>query len=224
MSHRGRMIEVTSGDGARIGCYHVEAQGPRKGGLVLVMEIFGVTDHIKDRCDAFAADGFEVLSPQLYDRIERDFTTGYSQDDIQRALAMRARNSYDNTALDAQACIDMLAPRGKVFCTGYCYGGSVTWVTACRCTGLAAASGYYGGAIKDFLDETPRCPTILHFGEKDPGIPLSDVERIRAAHPEVEVHVYEGADHGFQSDRPTHYRAEAARLARQRTLDLFASA
>ena len=221
MTHRGRMIEVGSGDGARIGCYHVEPPGTRKAGLVLVMEIFGVTNHIKDLCDAYAAEGYEVLSPQLYDRIERDVTTGYSPEDVQRALAIRARNSYDNTTLDVQACIDVLKARGPVACVGFCYGGSVTWVAACRCSDLACASSYYGAAIKDFLEETPRCPIMLQFGEKDASIPMEVVDRLRAKHPRAIVHVYPGAEHGFQSDRPQHHSAEASRLARERTLAFF---
>lgn len=221
MTHRGRMIEIESGDGARIGCYHVEPEFQRKGGLVLVMEIFGVTDHIKDLCDAYANDGYEVLSPQLYDRLERDFTTGYGQDNVQRAIDVRARNTYDNTALDVQACIDFLKPRGPVACLGFCYGGSVTWVAACRCSDLACASSYYGAAIKDFLDEKPRCPIMLHFGEKDASIPMEVIDRLRAAYPEAIVYVYPGAEHGFQSDRPQNHDESASRVARERTLAFF---
>jgi carboxymethylenebutenolidase len=222
MAHRGEMRNMTSGDGATVGCYHVQPQGvARRGGLVLVMEIFGVNDHIKELCDSYAAEGFEVLSPQLYDRVERGFAVGYAPEDIQRGLALRSRNSYDNTVTDVQMCIDELKARGPVVCTGFCYGGSVTWLAAGRCRDLAAAAGFYGGAIKDFLNERPRCPTILHFGEKDASIPLADVERIRGTHPEVTVYVYEGADHGFCSDRRQNYDEAACRLARERTLAHF---
>lgn len=222
MARKGKEITLKSGDGADILCYHMKAEGESKGGLVLIMEIFGVTAHIKDLCDDYAARGYDVLSPQLYDRQVKDFQATYSQEDIQESLKLRADNSYENTVLDVQMCIDKLKANGakKVFITGYCYGGSVSWVAACRANGLDAASCYYGGAIKQFIDESPKCPTICHFGEKDHGIPMEDVRAIEAAHPEVKVYVYD-ADHGFNSDRRNNYDKDAAELALKRTLALF---
>ncbi|MSP42169.1 MAG: dienelactone hydrolase family protein [Alphaproteobacteria bacterium] len=224
MAHLGKMITLKSGDGASIEYYHVEAQGARKGGLVCVMEIFGVTDHIKDVCDAWAKDGLEVISPALYDRAEKNFQASYSPDDIQKGLALRAKTSTEANMSDVQAGIDYLKGRnaGPVYVTGYCYGGTIAWVAACRCAGLAAAAGYYGGGIGDHISEKPRCPTVLHFGEHDNGIPLALVRKIEAAHPAVPVYVYD-AGHGFQSDRRTDYNEACAKLAKQRCLDLFAA-
>lgn len=222
MARKGTEITLTSGDGAEILCYHAKAEGTREGGLVLIMEIFGVTAHIKDLCDDYAARGYDVLAPQLYDRQVKDFQATYSQEDIQTSLKLRAENSYENTVLDVQMCIDKLRADGceKVFITGYCYGGTVSWVAACRAKGLDAASCYYGGAIIQFIDESPICPTICHFGEKDHGIPMEDVRKIEKAHPEVKVYVYD-ADHGFNSDRRNNYDKAAAELALERTLALF---
>jgi len=224
MSRKGKTITLKSGDGADILCYHVKAEGKRKGGLVLIMEIFGVTAHIKDLCDGYAARGYDVLSPQLYDRQVKDFQATYAQEDIQKSLDYRAKNPIENTVMDVQMCVDKLRADGceKVFITGYCYGGTVTWVAACRVEGLDAAACYYGGAIKDFLGETPKCPTINHFGEKDHSIPMNVVERIKKAHPEVPSYVYD-ADHGFNSDRRNNYDKTAAELALKRTLELFDS-
>lgn len=226
MAHKGKTITLKSGDGAEILCYHVKAEGARpngkRAGLVLIMEIFGVTAHIKDLCDGYAARGYDVLAPQLYDRQVKDFQATYEQADIQKSLELRAKNPYENTVLDTQMCVDKLRADGceKVFITGYCYGGTVSWVAACRAAGLDAASCYYGGAIKDFISEMPKCPTICHFGEKDHGIPMDDVRRIEAAHPEVKVYVYD-ADHGFNSDRRNNYDKASAELALERTLALF---
>ena len=99
-----------------------------------------------------------MLSPQLYDRQVKDFQATYSQEDIQESLKLRADNSYENTVLDVQMCIDKLRADGceKVFITGYCYGGSVSWVAACRARGLDAASCYYGGAIKQCQNVASR--------------------------------------------------------------------
>jgi carboxymethylenebutenolidase len=224
MAHLGKMITLKSGDGASIDYYHVEAQGARKGGLVCVMEIFGVTDHIKDVCDAWAKEGLEVISPALYDRAEKNFQADYSPDAIQKGLALRAKTSTENNIQDVQTGIDYLKGRnpGPVYVTGYCYGGTIAWVAACRCAGLAAASGYYGGGIGDHINEKPKCPTILHFGEHDKGIPMTTVRKIEAAHPDVTVYVYD-AGHGFQSDRRTDYNEACAKLAKQRSLELFAA-
>ena len=225
MSLKGKMITLKSADGADILCYHVKAAGARKGGLVLIMEIFGVTTHIKELCDGYAARGYDVLSPQLYDRQVKDFQATYSQDDIQKSIDYRAKNPIENTVMDVQMCVDKLKADGcgKAFITGYCYGGTVSWVAACRVNGLDAAACYYGGAIKDFLGETPKCPTINHFGEKDHSIPMDVVEKIKAAHPEVPSYVYD-ADHGFNSDRRNNYDMAAAELALKRTLELFEKA
>jgi carboxymethylenebutenolidase len=225
MSRKGNMISLKSKDGVDVDCYHVKAEGARKGGLVLIMEIFGVTAHIKDLCDEYAARGYDVLSPQLYDRKVKGFEATYSQEDIEKSLKYRAEITTENFVDDVQMCVDKLKADGnaKTFITGYCYGGTVAWVAACRVKGLNAASCYYGGAIKNFIGENPKVPTICHFGEKDHGIPMDDVRAIEKAHPDVEVYVYD-ADHGFNSDRRNNYDKTAADLALKRTLELFETA
>ena len=221
MAHRGTMTSMKMGDGAELGVYHVEPDGARRGGLVLIQEIFGVTEHIKEQCDLFAAEGYEVLGPSLYDREEPGFQVSYSPEDIQRAIRIaRGQHPFDLSVADTQVCIDALKDKAPVFITGYCYGGSVVWAAACRCSGLAAASGYYGAKIGEMADENPHCPTILHFGHHDHGIPMEVVEKVKRLHHDVAVYIYD-AGHGFNSDRRTDYNEEAAKLARQRTLDLF---
>ena len=221
MALRGKTVQMKMSDGAEIGVYHVEPAGGRRGGLVLIQEIFGVTDHIKECCDSFAAEGYEVLGPSLYDREAPGFNVSYSPENIQKAIKIaRSEHPFELSIADAGTCIGALKGKGPVFITGYCYGGSVTWAAACKCDGLATASGYYGGNIAQMVDWQPKCPTILHFGEHDHGIPMEAVEKIKKAHPEVKVYVYD-AGHGFNSDRRSDYSPEAAKLARQRTLDLF---
>jgi len=110
----------------------------------------------------------------------------------------------------------------KLGIVGYCWGGSLAWLGATRTTLFAAASGWYGGAIAATRTETPHCPVQLHFGAEDHGIPLSDVELIRAAQPGIEIDIYPGAGHGFGCDERGSYSAPDAALAQQRTLAFFA--
>ncbi len=220
MARQGMTMAVQGRDGADFDIYHVAPAGKRKGGLVLIQEIFGVTDHIKDLCDRYAADGYEVLAPSLYDRGERGFNATYEQEDIDRSMELAGQFPPDTVLNDVQLCIDRLKDKGPVFMTGYCWGGAVCWLAACRCENLAAVSGYYGRLIVDYVDETPKCPTILHFGRHDASIPMSDVDKVKEAHPDIPVHVYD-AGHGFNSDRRKDYNEQCAELAGRRTSDLF---
>ncbi|MBU6298468.1 MAG: dienelactone hydrolase family protein [Alphaproteobacteria bacterium] len=217
----GNTIAMKMADGQTIGVYHAEPEGARRGGLVAIQEIFGVTDHIKSVCDAYAADGYEVLAPSLFDRQAPGFVSGYTPEEMQKGAALAYGAPLERRVADAQACIDALKGKGPVFIVGYCFGGSVTWAAACRCTGLAAASSYYGKLAPDMADEAPQCPAACHFGKTDASIPLDAVEKLRVKRPEVAVYLYD-AGHAFNnSDRPEAYHEASATLARERTLDLF---
>jgi carboxymethylenebutenolidase len=206
-------------DGFMFDAYRRRPRDARRGGLVLIQEIFGVTGHIRDLADGFAADGYEVVAPSLYDRRQPGFAADYDAAGVAKGRALSEATPWDEVAADLQASIDALAR--PVFVAGYCWGGTATWLAACRCSGLAAASSFYGRRIPELLDETPKVPIILHFGKSDTSIPPATVEAIGAAHPEIPIHLYE-AGHGFVSDRRADHRPDAARLARLRTLQLFA--
>ncbi len=222
MSTRGSITPMTMSDGAEIGVYHVQPSGPRRGGLVLIQEIFGVTEHIRQQCDTFAEQGYEVLAPALFDREAPGLQLGRSPEDMQQAVKLaRELHPFALSLADTQTCIDALNGRGPVFLTGYCYGGTITWAVACRSTNLTAASGYYGSQIPAMATQTPQCPTILHFGRLDASIPMDAVAQVQAAHPTLPVHVYE-AGHGFNGDGP-HHNDAAAHLAYERTLAHFQS-
>lgn len=219
----GEMIRMVMDDGAEIAVYHAEAEGERRGGLVLVQEIFGVTDHIRELADEYAADGYEVLAPALFDREHPGFESDYSGPGFERAVQLaRELHPFEQSLKDAQTCIDALKAKGSVFITGYCYGGSVAWRMAQISPDLAASSAYYGSLVPTmFRDEAPACAAIAHFGRYDDGIPMEGVEALIAMdHPAAQVFVYE-AGHGFNSDRRKDYHEPSAELARERTLMLF---
>jgi carboxymethylenebutenolidase len=206
-------------DGFAFDAYRAPALDARRGGLVLIQEIFGVTGHIRDLADGFAADGYETLAPSLFDRQRRDFQAGYDAQGVAEGRRLSEAAPWDDVAGDLAACVAALA--APVFVVGYCWGGAAAWLAACRCEGVAAVSSFYGRRIPELAAETPRCPIILHFGRRDASIPPEMVEAIGAAHPELPIHLYD-AGHGFVSDRRADYDADAARLARLRTLQIFA--
>ncbi|WP_304176186.1 dienelactone hydrolase family protein [Phenylobacterium aquaticum] len=206
-------------DGFELAAYHAGVSDARRGGLVLVQEIFGVTDHIRALCDGFAEDGYEVIAPSFYDRIEPGFEADYGPDAIAKGVKYSTETPWDQVAGDLQAAIDALEP--PVFVTGFCWGGAATWLAACRCDGVAAASAFYGRRISELKDETPKVPIILHFGKTDASIPPEKIAEIEALHPDLPIHQYE-AGHGFVSDRRADYAPDAAKLARLRTLQVFA--
>lgn len=224
-------VDLTAQDGATVSAYHARPRAPAKAGLIVVQEIFGVNSHIRSQAERFAASGFEVLAPAFLDRVQKDVELGYDQESIAKARPLVAELGFDRPLLDVEAAIACLAAadggapasvrdRKKVFIVGYCWGGSLAYLAAARVPGLAAAVGYYGGAISRFADESPRVPTMLHFGEKDASIPLSDVEALRHKQPAVELHVYP-AGHGFNCDQRASYSEPAATLALSRTLAFF---
>lgn len=222
----GSMIRMKSRDGFELDAWHVKAAGPRKGGVIVIQEIFGLSDHIKEMAQRFGAAGYEAIAPSMYDRAERGFIV-QPQDvaaGMARGFELATGNGPENAMNDIGGAFDVLKGAGKVCITGYCYGGSMSWMAAARIDGLAAASCYYGGNIAQMVGLKPKCPTICHFGAKDAHIPLKGaVDKIEAAHPDVPVYVYE-AGHGFARRNSADYDAASDALAFERTIALFAGA
>jgi carboxymethylenebutenolidase len=215
------MIELTAADGHRFAAYKAGPADAKKA-LVVVQEIFGVNRHMRRICDDFAKEGYAVIAPALFDRVERGIELGYTGDDVARGRDLRAKVPADGPMLDVEAAAAALpagAARGIV---GYCWGGTVAWWGATRSTSFKAACGWYGGGIAGTKDEKPSCPVELHFGSLDASIPMSDVEAIRAAQPGIAIFVYEGAGHGFGCEDRASYKADDAAVAEKRTLDFFA--
>ncbi len=218
----GENIRLTASDGHKFGAYKAAPAGAAKGGVVVVQEIFGVNSHIRAVCDRYAAAGYLAVAPAIYDRAERDVQLGYTPEDIARGRELRGQCGTGAAIEDIAAAADEAASAGKVGIVGYCWGGQLVYISACRLGDkLTAASGYYGGNIKAFLDETPTIPLALHFGTLDASIPMDEVELIGKTYPEIAIHTYDGAGHGFNCDQRESYNPEAAKLAEERTLALF---
>ena len=220
----GEMIKIKSNadDGFEFDAYHANPTGPRKGGVIVIQEIFGLDKHMRADVDRWAGLGFEAVAPSLYDRREPGFTAGHDEAGLKAGIAHAMGSNRDLVLADIAACRDFLAARGKVCVVGYCYGGSFTWLSAGTLDGLAAASSYYGSMVQANATLKPKCPTIVHLGRLDHGIPADAVKAaVQEANPEVQVFIYKDAGHGFNNDDPARHDNSSAELSRKRTLELF---
>ena len=190
-------------------------------GLVVVQEIFGVNQHMRNVCAAFAAQGYRVVAPALFDRAEPGSELGYTPEDVARGLELRAKVSNDAVMRDIEASAAFLGDR-PLGIIGYCWGGTIAWWGATRTDRFKAAIGWYGGGIAATRAEIPKAPVQLHFGEKDSGIPLSDVDAIHLAQPAVEIFVYADAQHGFGCNERGSFSAPDAAQAQERSLAFLA--
>ena len=210
----GDLIDIVADDEHRLQAYLAVPAGSPRGGLVVVQTAFGVDDYLCGVCDAYAADGYAAIAPALYDRQQRGAVLAHDTAGMQAAQILRSGFVWAETLRDIEAARSHVARFGRVGVIGFCVGGSVAWLSA-QSLSFAAAASYYGKDVVEFLDRAPKCPTILHFGDADRLIPISDVERIRAAFPDIPNFLY-NAGHGFDANVP-----EAARIARERTLGLM---
>jgi carboxymethylenebutenolidase len=211
------MITLTAGDGVSIGAYRAEPAGEPRGAIVVLQEIFGVNPHIRSVADRYAEQGYLAIAPALFDRVKPGIELGYEQDDMKNGMAIQKETKPDDTLKDIEAAIAEASKAGKVGVVGYCWGGSLAYAAACKLSGIAAAVGYYGGGIASMLEQKPKVPVMLHFGEQDAHIPMSDVEKIKAALPGVPIYTY-AAGHGFNCDARASYDKSSADLALSRTL------
>jgi carboxymethylenebutenolidase len=217
----GEMITLTAADGHTLSAWRTGPADAARA-LVVVQEIFGVNQHMRNVCARFAAAGYAVIAPALFDRTARGVELGYTADDVARGRALRAEVPEAGTVADIEAAAKALPAGARRGIVGYCWGGTVAWWGATRTPLFAASACWYGGGIAGTRTEVPHCPVQMHFGEKDASIPMADVEAIRAAQPGVEVFVYAGAQHGFGCDERASFSKPDADLAQQRTLAFFA--
>lgn len=207
-------------DGFAFTALHAEAEGKRRGGVVVLQEIFGIDGFVRADVARWSALGFEVLAPSLFDRAEPGWTGEHDADGIQQGMRYAQGIGIDPPTYDIETCVDELTHRGPAFVVGYCYGGGLAWLAACKIDSLCAAACYYGGMIAAHAADRPLCPVMMHFGARDAHIPLDRVELVRRHHANIPIHVYE-AGHGFNNEGGAHYDRRSAELARRRTLELF---
>lgn len=214
----GEHISLRAADGQQLGAYVARPQGEPLASLVVVQEIFGVNAHIRAVTDSFASDGFLAVAPALFDRIEPGVELGYDGPDMQRAMSFIPRLNIDKAVIDTEAAVHYAAESTgkKVGVIGYCLGGTIAWLAATRLP-VQAAVGYYGGRIGNYAHEQPKAPVMLHFGRQDKHIPEAEVNKVKSAHPEVEIYWYD-AGHAFNCDPRSSFNPTEAAVARERSL------
>lgn len=214
------VTRIKTRDGHSLQAYAAGSASATRG-LVVLQEIFGVNDHMRAVCDRFAAHGYAVVCPALFDRVEPGVEMGYGPEDIARGRELRGRIPLAGTLADIEAAAATLPVGAQLGVVGYCWGGTLAWQAICATKRFAAASCWYGAGIAEALDQTPHGPVQMHFGETDASIPASAIEVIRAAQPSVDIYVYPGAGHGFGCEARPDYEPRSAELAQQRTLAFF---
>jgi carboxymethylenebutenolidase len=222
-------IKLKAQDGHELSAYVARPVGEAIGALVLVQEIYGINAHVRSVADGYAKDGFLVIAPGIFDRFERGVELKYGGEDQKKAYDFYGRLKPETTLMDVAAAYEVAREAGKgIGVIGYCYGGLTSWLVATRGENYkmqpSCCVGYYAGGIGSVATEEPSCPVMLHFGANDDHIGKDQIDAVRAAHPEVEIFVYEGAGHAFNRDvDPVHYNAAAAKLARERSLAFLKS-
>ena len=216
----GEHISLNTAGKQCIGAYLAKPAGKPKGGIVIVQEIFGVNAHIRAVTDRYASFGYTAIAPAFFDHIESDVQLGYEGDNFKKGADFATQVGIDRAVEDVASAAESIASAGKIGVVGYCWGGTVAFVSAIR-LGLPAVS-YYGARNAQFLTEKPKAPVQFHFGEKDSSIPPEVVQKHREALPQMDVYTYATAGHAFNRDiDPKHYDAASAKLAQDRALAFF---
>ena len=213
----GESIKATGSDGHAFDIYLAQSKGSPRGGVVLIQEIFGVNNHIKNVAEKFSSNGYLVGAPSLFDRVQPDIQLGYSTEDIRRGKELKDNLGNESPLMDITATLNIVRSAGHVAVVGYCWGGTLAWLSACQVDGFNAAISYYGGGIGKLLSIQPKCPTIFHFGEQDHAIPAEEINSLRQAHPECPIYLYP-AGHGFNCEQRDSFNSTSSAIAFERTI------
>jgi carboxymethylenebutenolidase len=220
-------VTLKADDGNELSAYVARPEGTPKGAVVVVQEIFGVNSHIRSIAEGYAKEGYVAIAPALFDRIEKGVELKYEGEDLQKAFGFYQKLDPKTALMDVAAGYKFVEAEDHkgIAVVGFCFGGFMAWLAATRGEELkmqpSCTVGYYAGGIGSVAKEEPSCPVLLHFGANDSHIGPEQIEAVREAHPEVTIYVYEGAEHGFNCDQRGSYNPEAAKLARERTLEFL---
>lgn len=220
----GERMQIKASDGFTLNAYRAIPMGRPKGGVVVLQEVWGLNNWVRSEVDRYASEGYLALAPAMMDRLEFGFESeNYGPDHFARVGALMKHFDPAKAMLDVAAAAAAVTAAGKVGVTGYCFGGANSWraAHAGEAIGVAAASGYYGGGVPNYIDLAPTVPLEMHYGDQDTGIPTDQIEALRQRYPEVAIYLYP-AGHGFCNSDSRRYNAECCKQANARTLAFFA--
>ena len=223
----GSIIQLSAADGTQVPAYVATPAAPARAAVLVIQEIFGVNAHIREVADAYANEGFLAIAPAMFHRVQAQVELGYAEADMGAGMALKTAVEAlpaPGALQDIQAAIDHAHAScgGKVGIVGYCWGGLLTWRSACQLNGLSAAAPYYGGGKTTEAESArqAKVPDMAHFAEEDKWISMESVAAFQKAHPAAQVFTYP-AHHGFNCNHRGAWQAEAAALAKQRSLAFF---
>lgn len=217
---KGAWTELTADDGHTLAAYQSRPADTPRAGLILIQEIFGLTEQMQRCADRYAEAGYHVVLPALFDRVEPGLVMGYTEFERGGKTAMSI--PPPQMLMDVAAARAAVATAGCVGVVGYCWGGTVAYMAASGQL-VDCAVSYYGGGIGRLLERMqPKVPVQYHFGADDSFIPPEVIDQIRSADPSGEVYVYDGAGHGFNCDDRDSYHAEASQVSEKRSLAFLA--
>ena len=211
------MIELTASDGASFSAYRAEPAETPKGAVVVLQDIFGVTPEIRKVADAFAAKGYVAIAPSLFDRVRPGVSLGHDEAGKAEGAAISAQVGQEQAISDIQTTVDAVKDAGKVAIVGYCWGGDLAYTAANKVSSIACVIGYDGRETVTDYREKRKVPTLLHFGDSDPELPLEAITQFRASRPDVSAFTYPEAAQGFGCEERGNFRADAAEKALERT-------
>ncbi len=223
-------VTVTTGDGKSLSCYVAQPAKQPAPVIVIVQEIFGVTDWLKSFADSLATQGFQAIVPDLFFRLEANLKLDDNNEkDLQKAFKCYGEFDRDQGIEDLKAVVkyarSLPGSNGKVGCTGFCLGGLMTYLMACR-SDIDSAVSYYGGGIDQNLGEAKsiKKPVIFHLAGGDEYIDAQAQKKISDCMSKVantEVYIYPERDHAFARVGGHGYNQAAAEQANSRTVDFF---
>jgi carboxymethylenebutenolidase len=225
----GEFVKLKAEDGNELSAYVSRPSGAARGAVVVVQEIFGVNSQIRGVADMFASQGYVGIAPATFDRYEPGLELKDTGDDLKKAYEMYGKLKPETALLDVAAAYKFVEGEDHkgIAVVGFCYGGLMAWLSATRGEDLkmqpSCTVGYYPGGVGKVATEEPSCPVMLHFGGADSHIGTDQIDAVRTAHPDVEIFVYEGAEHAFAGTERAAYNPEQAKLAQERTLAFLAT-